>query len=223
MPDETPQLNKVQYFKAVRPTGRDHYSGTIDYSVPGSVVTHPNSTRMLHNIPSSYLSVSTSPEEALLGGSWPCRLFEVEPIGDVMGDLFASPHKRACLAVKVIQELPAYLVFGPQREHVVALLRRAQYLNSDQVRAGNITWGNSGAVARQAVWDAAWAAASRSNRGSACHAAWAYVWGEYGYAPGIAAVALIVRDQLDPSDYRFLTAPWRSVAGNAHPDDEDGA
>src|SRR5690606_17648909 len=111
----------ADYYKATRLDGTDFYTGTIKYEV-GFRVSHPTSKRRVKDDPSTYLSVSTTAIDST-GFEWQCRLFLVKGVGRAMTatDL---PNKRAFLAVDVIEELPAHMVFGTQGEHVVALIER---------------------------------------------------------------------------------------------------
>ncbi|MBP7632495.1 MAG: hypothetical protein KA758_18720 [Acidimicrobiales bacterium] len=111
-------------------------------------------------------------------------------------------------------------VFGPQWEHVCALVLRASRLNAVEGReldaAGAAAWAAArdaaGAAARDAAWDAAWGAAGA--------AAWDVARG----AAGAAARALVVRDLIGQhgftqDHYDILARPWRAAIGPLHPDD----
>jgi hypothetical protein len=138
------------YYKATRPDGTDFRTGTIDYAaalISGEVLRHP--AKRVKNDPGTYLSVATVPTDCT-GFRWPCRLFEVEAVGrPLLAD--GLPNKRAVSALRVVRELPAHEVFGPQGEQVVALIDRAKGLTGTEVTAL--------AAARDAAWDAAWDAA----------------------------------------------------------------
>ena len=97
------------YYKATRPDGTDFHTGTIRYQV-GETVTHP--AKRVRDNPSTYLSVATVPTDCT-GMSWPCRLFAVEGVGRPLKatDL---PNKRCFTGLRVVEELPAHEVFGPQ-------------------------------------------------------------------------------------------------------------
>src|SRR5690606_10868549 len=112
----------MDYYKATRLDGTDFRTGTVKYEVGGRT-THPTSKRRTNADPSTYLSVSTVPTDCT-GFEWPCRLFLVKGVGREM-KATRLPNKRAFLAVDVIEELPAHMVFGPQGEHVVRLIDRA--------------------------------------------------------------------------------------------------
>lgn len=214
------------YYKATRPDGTDFRTGTVLYEV-GKRTTHPTSTRRVKDDPSTYLSVATVPTDCT-GFKWPCRLFLVKGVGRAMkaSDL---PNKRAFLSLDVIEELPAHMVFGPQGEHVVALIERAGRLTADEAKQLSFAWDAAGGAAWAAAWDAAWGAARGAARAAAWDAAGVAAgdaardaaWG----AAGGAAIALVVRDLIDSSGfsqahYDTLTGPWRTAIGPVHPDDD---
>jgi hypothetical protein len=186
------------YYKATRPDGTDFRTGTITYTV-GATVHHPTTSRygdMRPNDPGTYLSVSAEPGESLVGGSWPCRLFRVEPVGRTVRRTDGSlPYKRGCRALRVVEELPGHVALGPNGEQVAALIERARLLTADELRRLDAAW--------DAAWGAAWAAA----RGAAWDAAWGAAWA----AARGAAVALLVRDLITPDQFRTLYGPWQNV------------
>jgi len=114
--------------------------------------------------------------------------------------------------------------FGPQWEHIVALIRRAAIMTPADVqqvtaprpvvRAAARVTARSAALA---AWrTSAWAAAVAAARDVAWDAAWA------------AAAALVVRDLIGQhgftqAHYDTLTGPWRTVIGPVHPDDAEVA
>ena len=237
----------MTYYKATRPDGYDFHTGAVDYAAAladGTVVEHPSFD--LSAGPSGYLSVATVATDCT-GMSWPCRLFLVEPVGEAhtVDDL---PNKRAVAALRVVEERPAHEALGPQGEHVAALFERARRLTSDEARrwvvardaARAAAWDAARGAARAAARDAARAAArdaARDAAGAAARAAARDAAGDAARAAardaaraaardaardaaGAAAWALVVRDLIDPEQYRFLVAPWASVCGWPHPDDE---
>ena len=122
-------------------------------------------------------------------------------------------------------ELPAHELFGPQGEHVAALIERARRLTLDEVRTlipvwdaevDDFTLGTAFAIAR----DAAKATA---------RAAWDAALAEARYAVPDAALratrdavgTLAVRDSIPTGVYETLTRAWRTVVGPIHPDDPD--
>ena len=199
----------MTYYKAVRPDGTSFYDSTFRWlpesgPVEGHTVTHPTASTVGDG-PSQYLSVSVSPTDCT-GMEWPCRLLEVEPIEGHEVTAPAPdrlPSKRAAVAWRVIRELPASDVFGPQGEHVAALIERASHLTGDEARKLHVAW--------HAAWDTAWDAAWDSVTGAA--------WDSVTSAAGCAAWALVVRDLIPTAHYDTLTQPWASVIGKMHPDD----
>lgn len=193
-----------RYYKAVRPDGRDFHSGTIDYAAAlasGEVVRHPAPVIVPLDA-STYLSVSVAPADCT-GMEWPCRLLRVEPVGDVVTcpDI---PSKRAVSALRVVEELPAWMALGPNGEAVARLLDRMTTVTTDEWRRLTAAW-----AAAWAAWDAAWdatkAAARAAARDAARTAAREAAWE--------AALALVVRDHIAPSQYDLLVGPWESVMG----------
>src|SRR5690606_20708966 len=97
---------------------------------------------------------------------------------------------------------PAHMAFGPQGEHVVALIERAARLTRDEAKqlsaAGDATWVASGHAARNAARDAARDAA----RVAAWGAAWdAAAWNAARDTAGDTAMALVVRDLAGSSGF----------------------
>ena len=147
------------YYKAVRPGGTSFHDPSFRWlpesgPVEGHTVTHPTAS-VVGERASHYLSVSVSPTDCT-GMEWPCRLLEVEPIEGHEVTAPAPdrlPSKRAAVAWRVIRELPASDAFGPQGEHVAALIERASHLTGDEARKLHVAWHAAGGAA----WDAAWA------------------------------------------------------------------
>ena len=189
----------MTYWKATRPDGTDFHTGTVDYATAlasGEPVTAPVVGLDDPHFPGpGWLHLATVPTECV-GMSWPCRLFEVEPIGDQVVDS-EHPYKIGCSSVRVVREVDGHIALGPQGAEVAALIARTRALPGDEAeRLG-------------AAWDAAW--------GAAWDAAWCATW--------VAALALVSRDLIghhpgwDQGAYDLLTGPWRSVIGPVHPDD----
>ena len=132
------------------------------------------------------LHASLEAGESLVGGWWPCRLFEVEPVGKVITSP-GHPHKVGAHEWRVIRELPAWMALGPNGEAVADLIERARHLTMDEIRRLD--------AARDAAWDAARDAA----------------WGAARDAAWDAAIALLVRDLITPEQFDLLYGPWASV------------
>lgn len=231
----------MTFWKATREDGTDFYTGIIHY-VPGEVVRHPEPD--LDGDASGYLSVADAPTECT-GMSWPCKLFEVEPVGDCRR-VGVMPHKIACVAMRVVREVDARLALGPQADEVVALIERASRLTVDEaaaldaarVAARVAAWvaARDAAVvaarvtALDAAMDAAqvatWVAARGATWVATRDAAWVAALDAAWVATLDAAVALVMRDLqgqhgFTQDDYNVLSCPWRTVIGPIHPDDPD--
>jgi len=140
----------VPLYKCTRPDGRDFYTGTVDY---GAALASGEPLPELPELPGDdvfpgpgWYHLATVPTECV-GMSWPCRLFEVEPVGDVFMDS-EHPHKIGCRSVRVLREVPAWRALGPQGEQVVALIERCRRLSAAEM--------NRLYVARATAWYAAW-------------------------------------------------------------------
>ena len=203
------------FWKATRPDGTDFFSGTIDYAAAletGEPVTVPevDDPRCCTG---TVLHASTVPTETLIGGSWPCRLFEVTgtPVAEEW-------HKRGFFSLTVVREVDGHLALGPQGEYVAAVIDQAGRLDRQEAESLHAAWDAARAAARDAAWDSARDAARSAARDAARAAAGAAAWD--------AARALIVRDLIGQHDftqaaYRTLVGPWRTIVGSIHPDDED--
>jgi len=218
----------VKYFKAVRPNGRDFHSNTVDYAAgltTGEPIIHPKSKRGSDDA-AHYISVSVEPGDCT-GFSWPeggARLFEVKPVGRAWTPhKNMLPNKRAAVAVKVIRELPAHQLFGPQGEAVVALVETFSTLTRSQrdamYRARSDQWWDAYAVADD----------SRAARAELGAARGALHYRLYGWRDGRtacgAALAVLLRhtigaDGFEQKHYDALVAPWVKITGQkAHPED----
>lgn len=207
------------YFKAVRPDGTDFYTGTIDYAAalggePVTLPVVPDPECCTSNV----LHASTVPAETLVGGSWPCRLFEVTgtPVAD-------EGHKRGFFSLTVAREVDAHQALGPHGEQVAALIDRAGKLTAGEGEKLDAAWDAARDATRYAAWDGARVAvlnaALASSRIAARVAARvaALVAAQDGARD--AALALVVRDLISKEHYDLLTGPWAQVIGPAHPDD----
>ena len=187
------------YYKAVRPDGASFHGPTFRWLPEGWksgnpiptdwVVRHPNpgAEKGSGAHASRYLSVATVPTDCT-GFRWPCVLLEVEAVDQAYLD-DQYPHKRRICAARVIRELPAHEVFGPQGAEVVAILDRAAKLTAEEVQNLAAAWD----AARAAAWDAAWAARDAARD---------------------AAVATLARDLITTEHHDLLIGPWRAVMGD---------
>jgi len=197
----------VTYYKATRPDGTDFRTGKIKYEV-GETVTHP-CKRTVRDAPSTYLSVSIAPADCT-GMTWPCRLFRVEPVGRCLTatDL---PNKRACSALKVVEELPSHMALGPNGEAVAAFIERCRGVTRDEGNRRAAAWDAVG----YAAWDAARGAARGAARDAVGYAAWCAAWDAAGDAAGCAARyaagVIVVRDLITPEQYGTLVKSFVDV------------
>ena len=206
------------FYKATRPDGTDFYTGTVDYAAALA------SGEPLPELPGDvafpgpgWYHLATVPTECV-GMSWPCKLYEVEPVGSVHTDT-GHPHKIGTTSVRVLREVDAHLALGPQGEHVAALIERCRSLTGDdldRLYAARVATQDTARIAvRIAAWDAARDFAWDTARDTARDAA------------RVAALGLLCRDLIgrhpgwDQDAYDLLTGPWRDVIGPIHPDDGD--
>ena len=182
------------FYKCTRPDGTDFYTGTVDYAAALA------SGEPLPELPGDvafpgpgWYHLATVPTECV-GMGWPCRLFEVQPVGSVHTDT-DHPHKIGTTSVRVLREVDAHLALGPQGEQVAALIGRCRSLTGDELDRLD--------AARDAARDATWVAARVAALGLLCRDL-------IGQHPG-----------WDQDAYDRLTGPWRDVIGPIHPDDGD--
>lgn len=184
------------YYKATRPDGTDFYSGTVDYAAalasgrPLERLTSPDGFYQCCS-PTVYHAADV-PAETLIGGSWPCRLFEVtgRPV-DIEG------HKFGFRSLRVRREIPAWQALGPNGQEVAALIERARRLGSREA-----AWTYA---ARSAARDAALGAARTAAMGAVTNAARGAAWD--------AAWALVVRDLISAEHFDILYGSWRAAIG----------
>ena len=189
------------YYKAVRPDGTDFATGTTR-PVVGEWM--PRIDGDLELCRRGY-HVSDAPAETLIGGSWPCRLFEVEIEGGVPAE-HIDGHKRVVPTYLAIRELPAWQALGPNGEAVVALVDRARAVTEEDALRFDTTWAAAQAVAAAAARYAARDAARDAAQAAAWHAAWD------------AALALVVRDLITPEQFDVLYGPWAcAIEGGVAP------
>ena len=217
----------MTYWKATQPDGTDFCTGTVDYAAALESGEHLPALSGKGSFPGlGWYHLATVPTECV-GMSWPCRLFEVEPVGDVLM-ASAHPHKIGATAVRVLREIEAHRVFGPQGVQVAALIGRCATLTADEVSrlyaatpgtargvaTRDATRGIARGTARVAAWGAALYAATPDT-----------AWGAARGAALGAAWGLLLRDLIgkhpgwDQDAYDLLTGPWRQEIGPIHPDD----
>jgi len=222
----------MTFYKAVRPDGTDFYTGAVDYA--GALASGEPTPALSGEgeFPGEgWYHLATVPTECV-GMLWPCRLFEVEPVGDQTLDT-EHPYKIGCSSVRVVREVDGHIALGPQGAEVAALIGRTRTLTGDEAKRLDAAWYAAWEAAWDASWEAAWDAALAAARGAALaaardaaggaawYAAWEAAWG----AAWDAVRALVSRDLIghhpgwDQAAYDLLTGPWRSVIGPVHPDD----
>ena len=202
----------ASYYKAVRPDGTDFATGKTR-PVVGEWM--PRIKGRLVLCERGY-HVSDAPAETLTGGSWPCRLFEVEIEGDAP-PRHIDGHKRVVHTYRPVRELPAWQALGPNGEAVAALIERAGRLTKEEAErlsaapraawdAARVALEAAWGAARGAAWGAAWGAARYAAWCAARYAArgaWEAAWG--------AALALVCRDLITPEQFDLLYGPWAGV------------
>ena len=216
----------VTLWKATRPDGRDFYTGTVDYAAALASGEPTPALSGEGEFPGhGWYHLATVPTECV-GMSWPCRLFEVEPVGDQTLDT-RHPYKVGCRQVRVVREVDAHVALGPQGAEVAALIDRAGALTADEAKHLDAAWDAAGGAARGAARGAAWGAALDAAWGAAWHAARDAALGAALGAAWHAALALVSHDLIghhpgwDQGAYDLLTGPWTGVIGPIHPDDPD--
>jgi len=218
----------VKYFKAVRPNGRDFHSNSVDYAAgltSREPITHPKAKRGSEDA-FHYISVSVEPGDCT-GFSWldaGARLLEVKPVGRAWTPHKSSlPNKRAVVAVKVVRELPAWMLFGPQGEALVDMISVFEKLTRSQrdtmYRARTDEWYDAFSVANGGRADRAGLGAARYALGDRL-GGWRGDGAAYGAALAVLLRHTIGTDGFEQKHYDALTAPWVKVTGRkAHPED----
>ena len=123
----------MTYYKATRTDGTSFHDSTTKWKV-GRITRHPNPDTSKGLCSDGVLHISDAPGETLVGGSWPCRLFEVEPRSALIS---GDEHKHGCTAVKVVRELPAWQALGPNGEAVAAHIEQCKVITLEQARQLN--------------------------------------------------------------------------------------
>ena len=131
------------YYKATRPDGTDFHSGKIHYEV--GKVSLPAPTKAKPALcGTGVLHASDAVAETLIGGWWPCRLFQVSG-----APILSEGHKHGFTKLRVTRELAAWRTLGPNGKAVAAFL-------SIEVPRVAAAWGAARGAARGAAWNAAW-------------------------------------------------------------------
>ena len=221
----------MTYYKAARPDGTSFYDSTTTWKV-GRITRHPNPDTSKGLCSPGVLHISDEPAETLIGGSWPCRLFEVEPRSALIS---GDGHKHGCTQVKVVKELPAWMALGPNGEAVAAHIERCKTITADEAARLYATRSAAWSATRSATRDAARSATRSATRDAARSATWSAAryatrdaarsaardatrsaaWSAARDAAWYAALALVVRDLISPEQFDILYGPWASVFGVA--------
>lgn len=217
------------YFKAIREDGFDFATKTIDYGKAAKSrskkVTHPR-PKIGSPDASQYLSVARVSTDCT-GFIWPARLLQVEPTGDSWTPHASSmPNKVAVTELKIIRELPAWQLFGPEGEHIVVIIdqfaaldrKSKEDLASEMSAYWSIWWPTYNSVAGDGR-------AVRAGLDAARRALYVRLGGwRGGRAAYGAALTLLCRplvgSAFTQAEYDILSRPWRKVIGEIHPDDE---
>lgn len=138
----------MTYYKATKPDGTSFYDSAYNWKV--GRITRLEGAKRSELCAPGILHASKAPGESLVGGSWPCRLFVVEPRDKVI-ESTRHQHKVGAHAWKVVEELPAWQALGPNGDEVVKIINRAKTLTHDEVWRLRAAWD----AARGAAWGAA--------------------------------------------------------------------
>jgi hypothetical protein len=190
------------YYKATRPDGFSfHGAPPLLYTV-GRVTRDPQHHAEAGLCGPGWLHASDAAAETLNGGSWPCRLFEVDGTPSLGFDE-DHPHKGGFAELDVVRELDAHLALGPNGAQVAAYIERLKTTTVDDwpvvIRERD--------AARAAAIAAARDAARAAIRYAAGNAAWNAAWVSAADPAGAAALALVVRDLIPPAQFDVLYAP----------------
>jgi hypothetical protein len=218
-------------YKAVdKKDGRDFYSHSIDYvskigeSTP---VNHPQPVRDSEDA-RYYISVSVKAGDCT-GFRWPATLLEVTSVGKTWTPHPGGmPNKRAAVGVRVVRELPAHLLFGPQGEVLVGMIEAFDKMTPAKHRAlygtrpaGWYTMYLAVAVGGRAA--RAGLRAARSALSGRLVGGWDGDDGRTAYGAALAVLLRHTRGKkggITQAEYDTLTAPWVQVTGQkAHPED----
>lgn len=217
------------YYKAVRLDGTDFATGTTR-PVVGEWMPLIKGELVMCRL--GY-HVADTPGETLVGGWWPCRLFEVE-IPE--GDWEREQHKLVVSTYRPIRELSSWMALGPNGQEVAAFIERCQTLttddlvrlsaawktmwNDDVLWAGweashDAAWRGARDFARAAAWFAAWKASWQGVPDEAWNGIPDEAWPAARDAARDAALGLLVRDLITPEQFEILYGPWASVMEEA--------
>ena len=188
----------MTYYKATKPDGTSFQDSTTRWEV-GEITLLPEGQRGNVLCHPGLLHASTESGESLVIGSWPCRLFLLEPVGEVITNPGHS-YKVGAHAWLVKEEIEGWKVFGPNGFQVARLIERCSTLTKEEAQklfaavdaarvaavdvARVAAWYTAVDVARNAAVDVARYAAVDVARNAAVDAARNAAW----YAARNAAV-----------------------------------
>ena len=137
------------YYKATRTDGTSFHDAKTTWTV-GETVKIKKKDRKADLCGVGILHASDAPGETLIGGRWPCRLFEVEgkPVAQ-------DGHKFGFHELTVVRELPAWQALGPNGEAVAALIERARTITPEKAERLRAAWDAAADAARDAARRAA--------------------------------------------------------------------
>ncbi|MDE2107085.1 MAG: hypothetical protein KGL39_58300 [Patescibacteria group bacterium] len=199
------------YYKATRATDPavDFHTGQVVYRVGKTARPLPHDGTPSICGP-GYLHASDTPSETLVGGTWPCRLFEVTGKVHAGFDSYHA-HKGGFKQLRVVREIDPYLALGPNGRYVAGIIERTRKVTYDEATQLRAAWGAAWDAARGAAWGAAWDAAWGAARGAARGAAWGAARDAARDAARGAALALLTRDLITPKQFDRLYGPWAKV------------
>ncbi len=210
----------MMWYKVTRLDGSSFRDPTVTYEVGKRVRPKPYSGKR-ELCGEGTLHASRSAPEAMRYGKWPCRLFEVE------GTPFVTDTDKAGFGqLRVVRELDAWRVFGPNGRHVVAVLDRFKVCTPDEISRLRSSWDAARTATRDAAWvatretaretawvatrDAVWVATWETVRGAVRDAAWETAWET---AWGAVIADLVGQHGYTQTHHDLLTGPWRKVVG----------
>jgi hypothetical protein len=201
----------MMYYKATRVSGESFHAdprGKHTLYEVGATLVIPGKRRQAKCCSPGVLHASDVPAETLIGGSWPCRLFEV------MGEsVVQEGHKHGFFELTVEREIEAWKALGPNGREVLALI---DWLKSDGAEPwykaiAEAAWDAASDAARRAAWSAAWDAASDAARRAAWSAAWDAAWDAARRAAwsaaSDAALGIHSRDLITAAQFEALYSP----------------
>lgn len=117
------------------PTYYRAFSASKEGSAHGPATWWPQGSHTAHLAARShgFQCAASEPGEVLAGGRWPCRLFVVEPCGEVL-TVSSVLHIDACTRWRILAEIPAWQALGPNGQDVAALLDQARALTFEQAK-----------------------------------------------------------------------------------------